>query len=127
MEPFDCAQDRLREIQESARQRKGTENRPCPSLSLSQISVSNLCLASLSLILEKGHGTIGSAGYWIVMLPAVSVAAGKVVLPITSLSPCVVTVTLNGTPVRVWPLPTSTLLTPPKVTLPSALMEPLLA
>ena len=40
MGPFDCAQDRLRAIQESTRQRKETE----PALPLS-VSVSRLCLS----------------------------------------------------------------------------------
>ena len=62
------------------------------------------------------------------MLPAVSVAAGNAVLPRMIRRPCVVAVTLNGTPVRGGvPLPISTVPRPKKVVVPSALTEPLLA
>src|SRR5438094_2053712 len=66
--------------------------------------------------------------YLIVMCPAVSVAVGNTVRPRVRVSPCVVAVTLKGTPVRgAVPSPMSTLLRPAKFTLPSAFLEPLLA
>ena len=67
-------------------------------------------------------------GYSIVILPAVTVADGNAERPRVSARPCDVTVTLKGTPVRgAVPSPMSTVLTPAKVTLPSAFLEPLLA
>ena len=62
------------------------------------------------------------------ILPAVTVADGNAESPRVSASACGVTVTLKGTPLRgTVPSPMSTVLTPAKVTLPSAFLEPLLA
>src|SRR5213592_3279346 len=69
-----------------------------------------------------------NSGYWILMLPAVSVAIGNGVLPRMSWRPCVVAVMLNGTPVRgAAPLPMSMAQSPLKTALPSGLREPLVA
>src|SRR5256714_2160540 len=72
---------------------------------------------------EEEHGRLC---YWIVMPPSVNVCVGSVVVPTTRVSPDVVIVTVNGTPVRTWPqLQVSTVLVPLKVTLPSMFAVPL--